>query len=264
MQTSHAVLTVPRDAVASANCSPAGPNAKATPECDQVGAGELGTRWWPYISRRSTENPQRAHLVLRADGSLGYADEQEEDRDTEGGLWARISTDLSGGGTVENRLPHYYRQRRLMRDLLCQVCAQAPARDEEGAYLFVVADGPRTRADARPDWAEGAREATPPVCLIHAEESASHCPRLPRGVALWVHRPVLFGVFGIRYSVGARGIRAGRRAIAEYETASVARVVATQMIRRLDGVVVDWGLTEHLRSLHERGAAERCPARTRA
>ncbi|WP_148710311.1 hypothetical protein [Streptomyces sp. 3211.6] len=188
--------------------------------------------------------------------TLGYVDERAQDRDSEGGLWARITSDPRGGGAVHNALPHYYRQRHLMRDLLCQVCARAPARNQEGDYLFVLPDGPKSGAAVD---LEGVREAAPPVCLGNAEDAAARCPRLTRCVALWVRRPVLYGVFGMQYALGPRGLQAVGTRMAEYETPALGWMVAIQMVRQLNGVTVDRDLTAHLRDLGRARQDDRCP-----
>lgn len=213
----------------------------------------IGTPAWPFISSRTTEQSLPGTLLVRpgAGQGLGYEDEGEgeQDRDRDGGLWARVSTDLSGTGTVENAIPHPYRQRALMERLLCQVCAGPPERDEREGFLFVVPDGPRDRSAAREDWAERALEATPPVCLADAVESATGCPRLGRATALWVRQPVLYGVSGFGYLLLDGTLRRLKTPVS-YEDPALAWVVAHQMVRRLQGVTVDWDLTEYLRSLH--------------
>ncbi|EFL19887.1 hypothetical protein [Streptomyces sp. C] len=225
-------------------------------------AAGLGTSRWPFISRRTTERPQLARLLVRRDGSLGYPDEREEDRDTEGGLWVRITSDPTGGGRVTNALPHYYRQRHLMRELLCQVCVGAPARNRHGDFLFVLPDGPERLAGLD---LEGVREATPPVCLHDADDSAAGCPRLTRCVALWVRRPLLYGVHGTRYGLGPQGLHVLGLGMAEYETPALGWVVATQMVRSLNGVTVDEELTAHLRALGQaRQSRPHAPASTTA
>ncbi|MFE3558715.1 hypothetical protein ACFXKW_28225 [Streptomyces sp. NPDC059193] len=222
------------------------------------GSAVIGTPAWPFISSRSTERSLPGILVIRPglDQGLGYADEVdrdegEQDRDRDGGLWARVSTDLSGTGTVENAIPHPYRQRALMDRLLCQVCAGSPKHDARGGFLFVVPDGPRDRSAAGADWAERALEATPPVCLADAEQSATGCPRLGRVTALWVRRPVLYGVTGIGYRLRSGALHPFKTTVpVSYEDPALAWTVAHQMVRRLEEVTVDWDLTEFLRSRH--------------
>lgn len=211
----------------------------------------IGTPRWPFISSRTTEQSLPATLLVRpgAHQGLGYEDEWEQDRDRDGALWARVSTDLSGAGTVENAIPHPYRQRALMERLLCQVCMGGPERDERERYLFVVPDGPPDRFAQPADWAERAMEATPPVCLTDAVESAAGCPRLGRATALWVRRPVLYGVAGFGYRLLDGTLRRLEKPVS-YEDPALAWVVAHQMVRRLQDVTVDWDLTDYLRSRH--------------
>ncbi|MFJ9547889.1 hypothetical protein [Streptomyces erythrochromogenes] len=218
----------------------------------------IGTPRWPFISSRTTEQSLPGTVIVRpgVDQGLGYEDEAddgegEQDRDRDGGLWARVSTDLSGAGTVENAIPHPYRQRALMEQLLCQVCAAPPEHDTTRGFLFVVPDGPRDRSAARSDWAERALEATPPVCLADAVESATGCPRLGRATALWVRRPVLYGVSGICYRLRSGTLHPFKTTVpVSYEDPALAWTVAHQMVRRFEEVTVDWDFTEYLRSRH--------------
>lgn len=227
---------------------PAGTEIQAPPVQDSA---LIGTLRWPFIASSTTEQSLPAPLLVRPDPGegLGYEDEREQDRDRDGALWARVGTDLSGAGTVENAIPHPYRQRALMEGLLCQVCTDGPERDERECYLFVVPDGPLDRSAQPAGWAERALEATPPVCLTDAVESAAGCPRLGRATALWVRRPVLYGVAGFRYRPLDGTLRRLKKPVS-YENPALAWVVAHQMVRRLEEVTVDWELTEYLRSLH--------------
>ncbi|MCY0932110.1 hypothetical protein OTB20_39260 [Streptomyces sp. H27-H1] len=265
MNTLHGRITA--DDLARASCPP-GTEAPRPPGARPATGAVIGTPQWPFISCRTTELPLPGELVVRAglvcigddvvDG-LGYADEREEDRDRDGGLWARVSTDLAGGGDVENLIPHPYRHRYLMGKVRCQVCAQDPARNDDGGFLFVVPDGPHDLAAIPANWGDGVLEATPPVCLADADASATGCPRLGRATALWVQRPILHGVSGLGYRLRGGTLLETGVAYARYETAELAWVVAQQMYRRLDGVTVDLELTAHLRSLH----AAAWPARRR-
>ncbi|WP_371589223.1 hypothetical protein [Streptomyces virginiae] len=233
---------------------PAGTEFQAPPI---VGSAVIGTPAWPFIASRTTEQSLPGTLIVRpgAEGlGLGYEDEADEgegeqDRDRDGARWARVSTDLSGAGTVENAIPHPYRQRALMDGLLCQVCTGGPERDERERYLFVVPDGPPDRSAQPANWAERAREATPPVCLADAVKSAAGCPRLGCATALWVRRPVLYGVAGFGYRPLDGTLRRLKKPVS-YENPALAWVIAHQMVRRLEEVTVDWELTEYLRSLH--------------
>ncbi|MFD8978554.1 hypothetical protein [Streptomyces sp. NPDC059564] len=219
----------------------------------------IGTPAWPFISSRTTEQALPGTLVIRPGPhqGLGYEDEVddgegEQDRDRDGGLWARVATDLSGAGTVENAIPHPYRQRALMDRLLCQVCAGSPEDDEREGFLFVVPDGPKNRSAARANWAERALEATPPVCRADAEQSATSCPRLGRATALWVRRPVRYGVSGINYRLHDGTMRHFKtKRPVSYEDPALAWTVAHQMYRRFEGVTVDWDFTEDLRARHK-------------
>ncbi|MFB7781435.1 hypothetical protein ACFC1D_01820 [Streptomyces vinaceus] len=231
-------------------------------------SAQIGTPAWPFISSRTTEQALPGTLIVRPglDQGLGYADEVddgegEQDRDRDGGLWARVATDLSGTGTVQNALPQPYRQRALVDGLLCQVCAGPSAKGKDG-WLFVLPGGPKVPSVRDTQWGEGLIEATPPVCLSCAHLSAERCPSLGRVAALWVKRPTLYGVYGTTYRLGPRGIEPVGPGIAKYETPALGWTVATQMLRELTETCLDQGLTARLRALHTRRrpkAPPRCP-----
>ncbi|MGP3690872.1 hypothetical protein ACTVZO_40405 [Streptomyces sp. IBSNAI002] len=238
---------------------PAGTEIQAPPVQDSA---LIGTLRWPFIASSTTEQSLPAPLLVRPGPGegLGYEDEREQDRDRDGALWARVSTDLSGAGTVENAIPHPYRQRALMDRLLCQVCA-GPAAESADGWLFVLPGGPKSPSDRDAQWGEGLVEATPPVCLRDAKLSAERCPSLGQAVALWVKRPVRYGVYGSTYQLGPRGIERLGAGIAEYETPALGWTVATQMVRELTETRIDRDLTTRLRALHtrRRPKAPRCP-----
>lgn len=208
----------------------------------------------PYIAALASEQPELAHLTLRGDGSLGYADEREDDRDNEDGLWTRVPEHSDAVGQVENWRPHPRRQRHLMSELLCQICAGPPARSADG-WLFVLPGGPESPSDGDTQWGEGLIEATPPVCRRDARLSVKRCPSLGQAVALWVKRPILYGIYGTTYRLGPRGIERQGAGIAKYETPALGWTVATQMVRELTGTRIDRDLTVRLRALHARHAA---------
>ncbi|MFZ3491913.1 hypothetical protein ACODT5_01485 [Streptomyces sp. 5.8] len=227
-------------------------DAMTCPPPDGTAPGARNPALRPYIASLASEQPEPARLTVRWDGSLGYADERDDDRDSEGGLWVRMPEhpDPGADGKVENWRPHPRRQRHLMRELLCQICAGPPARDASEAWLFVLRDGPESPSDQDDDWTKDLLEATPPVCLHGASISAERCPRLSSVVALWVRRPILHGIYGAVYGLGPHGIERRGRGIAEYEKPGLAWTVGTQMVRDLQGARIDWELTEELRSLH--------------
>jgi hypothetical protein len=211
----------------------------------------------PYITQRQGEEAAPANLVLhpvRGGGyRLSYLDEEPEDRDLRGVLWARCSfnpVDESGMplGAPQWRMMHPARQRATMQALRCQVCHQ-PARTPLG-YVFLA--GPR---DVDPD---GPLVLTnqPPVCPRHVRAAARLCPHLREDpmVFLALSAP-LYGVHGVLYGYGEDGVQvmASPDAPLPYGHPNLATFLASQLVRRLGSFrVVD--LEELLHAL--RHAAE--------
>jgi hypothetical protein len=101
-------------------------------------------------------------LEPTADG-LACRNATVADRDGDGVLWA-LTTSSPGLGEPLYSAVHSIRQRRAMRNLLCQVCGEpasphtAPDRDDEEVLWLIGADGERWH-----DWPEGCLTAQPPV-----------------------------------------------------------------------------------------------------
>jgi hypothetical protein len=76
----------------------------------------------PHIASWEAERVS-AELILKPFGrGIGYADERVGDRDRHGVLWRRTPSRV-GRGRPEYRRVHARRQREVMTDLRCQVCA---------------------------------------------------------------------------------------------------------------------------------------------
>lgn len=183
----------------------------------------------PYIASWSGER-RRAATVRRAGAHRGiiYADEGPYDRDEHGVLWIR-SLLRPGVGSPRFGAVHPARQRRAMRKLLCQVCAEPANRTEEGV-LWLLSDA---REDW-PDWPENMAATHPPVCLPCAEKSRRLCPSLrPGNVAVRVRSPQVEGVFGIRYAPGFPEAVAVAAEIVPYDDARVRWILASQLVTGL-------------------------------
>src|SRR3989442_1499615 len=109
----------------------------------------------PYITTWSEENTLPTTVVQRRNG-IAFADEILTDRDDHGVLWSRIPS-LPGRGRPRCGKIHSPRQRRAMRDLLCQVCGKPADHNEEGTLWLVP--------DFRdwPDWPNHMACTEPPV-----------------------------------------------------------------------------------------------------
>ena len=180
----------------------------------------------PYITSWSEERTLPATVVQR-NGGIAFADEILTDRDEHGGLWRRVPS-RPGRGRPEFGKTHAGRQRKAMRELLCQVCAEPADRNELGTLWFVP--------DFRdwPNWPEGMGCSEPPVCLPCAHTAVRLCPALRRGyAAVRVGRPVISGVYGAQYRPGPLLPTAMREQIRTYEDPAVRWLCAGQLIMEL-------------------------------
>lgn len=113
----------------------------------------------PYVSTWSAEQDLPYRLVERAGHGIGYADELLGDRDAHGVLWQRAAVRHEVGRPEFGKV-HPLRQRRAMRQLLCQVCAEPADRTDDGV-LWLLRD---YRCDW-PRWPEGMACVEPPICV---------------------------------------------------------------------------------------------------
>jgi hypothetical protein len=186
----------------------------------------------PYIASWSGERPVRTPVVAKGHCGIGYQRERRGDRDAHGVLWIRYVR-ASGVGEPNFSMVHPHRQRRAMRQLLCQVCGGPADRNEQG-ILWLLGKSER-------DWPGAEATGQPPVCLRCAGVAGRACPHL-RGnaLALRVRRAPVAGVFGTYYALGRhRPVNAGPATFA-YEDPRVRWLQAGQLMRELyDCTVVD-------------------------
>jgi hypothetical protein len=150
----------------------------------------------PYVAVWSEEQTLPTWVIQRGRVGIGYADETPYDRDRNGVSWSRFSS-RPGAGRPEYVQMHPLRQRRAMRRLLCQVCAQPADQTDEGC-LWLLSDRWRDWKG----WPEGAFNPFPPVCVGCAVLSTRLCPPLRRGhVAVRAHSTV-HGVIGVQFQAG--------------------------------------------------------------
>jgi hypothetical protein len=153
----------------------------------------------PYIAPWTGERMGTDRkLVYRAwGGGIAYADETAADWDEYGVLWLSNTGDL-GAGRPQLKDQHPLRQRQVMADLLCQVCA-GPADHTEQGTLWLL--------PAKPTPSMPRRDVTrfPPVCLPCARASVALCPALRSGSVLLWARSRVCGVTGLLYAPGKDG-----------------------------------------------------------
>lgn len=146
----------------------------------------------PYIGSWTAEYDCRLQFAWRGK-RLGYVDETPFDRDKWGVLWQRKTLQVGTGRPLFNVI-HPLRQRRVMTNLLCQVCAQAADHTRDGTLWLVPA---REVADF--DGKDGFIINHPPLCLACARITTRMCPGMkPRYVAVRAHS-VICGVIGKVY-----------------------------------------------------------------
>lgn len=184
----------------------------------------------PYITSWSAEQDLPSRLVERPGLGIGYADETLGDRDAHGVLWQRAAM-RHGVGKPEFRRIHPLRQRRAMRQLLCQVCA-GPADQNDAGVLWLLRD----HRDDWHSWPEGMACVDPPTCMRCVKTATRLCPALRRGaVTVRVREFEIAGVRGALYRNGAFGPFAVDAANFAYDDPDVRWLVASALIRELRG-----------------------------
>jgi hypothetical protein len=152
------------------------------------------------------------------------------DRDARGVLWQRAAVRHEVGRPEFGKV-HPLRQRRAMRQLLCQVCA-GPANQNEDGVLWLL----RNYRDDWPSWPEGMACTEPPICLRCVPLSLRLCPALRRGaVAVRVREFEVAGVRGALYRQGANAPVAVGAANLAYDAPDIRWLVASALIRELRG-----------------------------
>lgn len=155
----------------------------------------------PYIASWTAERrPLDPVVASMRHGGIAYVDEVPHDRDSHGVLWRR-STLRPGKGRPRYGAVHSARQRRSMRKLLCQICAEPADRTTEG-FLWLLGDD----RDDWKGWPENMAATHPPVCLPCSAIAVLLCPYLARGyVAVRVRAPQVGGVYGALYCPNPSG-----------------------------------------------------------
>jgi hypothetical protein len=186
----------------------------------------------PYISTWSEETTERPHRVLDFLGRVAYHDERPSDRDEHGVLWNRI-THQPGKGEPQLGKVHSLRQREVMRELRCQVCAGPADRNDKGVLWLLHDD--RGGPDDWPGWPDDMAAVHPPLCLPCARASTRMCPHLKTGfVAVRVKHCPIVGVYGALYDPRnpARPLGDG---IVGYDMWEIRWTIASQLVRTLRG-----------------------------
>ncbi|MGW4825228.1 hypothetical protein ACWEP4_41640 [Streptomyces sp. NPDC004227] len=186
----------------------------------------------PYITGYSREQNITPKLTHHPSGrSLVFVDETPHDRDSFGVPWVRPSLlpkGRRGEPLLQEAVVHPFRQRRAMRDQLCQVCTRPPE-DPEGPRLYLMRDSGRPIE-------EGERTASPPVCVPCAGISVQLCPRLRRQhVAAWVEHAPAWGVVGLVHDPLTLEPLGGDQEVA-YDSEVARWVVAARLESQLFGV----------------------------
>lgn len=158
----------------------------------------------PYTTAREGEAPTLGDLVLEPDTQrtglrLGYAHEVEGDRDEHSVLWMRYTHTVQDRrgmpvGTPRPPTVHPTRQRRAMRNLLCQFCIR-PAHTPHG-LIFLM-----DPSDVTPDPTK-VLVSQPPVCAQHVAAAALLHPDRDSAKAYLALSTCLYGVHGHLYDHG--------------------------------------------------------------
>ncbi|KAA2252260.1 hypothetical protein F0L68_36625 [Solihabitans fulvus] len=206
------------------------PRAAPTSRPDTASAREERRVVAPYITAWSAEQDLPFTLVERPDCGISYVDELPTDRDSHGVLWRRAAVRHQIGRPEFGKV-HPLRQRRAMRRLLCQVCAEPAGRSDDGV-LWLLRD---YRHDW-PGWPEGMASVEPPICVPCVAVSLRLCPALRHGaVAVRAREHPIAGVRGALYRKGVLAPVAVEAANLPYDAPGIHRMVASALIRELRG-----------------------------
>jgi hypothetical protein len=193
----------------------------------------------PYIGVWGDEKLSPTNMIERPGGGIGYADETILDRDEHGVLWARFTSRIGVGKPLFREL-HPARQRRAMRRLLCQVCAQPADRSGQGT-LWLIPGDEITHYQGRP---EDMPTIYPPVCAPCAHLSVRMCPALREQYTAIRAHSRLHGVIGVEFQAGYPCPRPAPQDATSYAVSfrdpAIAWVMATQLVRTLrERTVID-------------------------
>lgn len=183
----------------------------------------------PYVSAWSEEKDPPSMVIERRGQGIAYLDETVIDRDSRGALWLRSSS-RPGHGQPQFAKVHPLRQRRAMRQLLCNVCARPADRTDEGV-LWLLKD----HRDDWPGWPENMAVNEPPVCVPCARLASRLCPALRGGaVAIRARRAPIAGVHGTVYrsSGGLMPVAMEEKCIT-YDDPAIRWVRAVKLVREL-------------------------------
>jgi hypothetical protein len=186
----------------------------------------------PYTTRWSAEHTEPVTVIERfGRPGIGFSKERITDRDPLGVLWQRVVSQ-PGQGQPEFGQVHSGRQRRAMRELLCQICG-SPADQNELGTLWLLPDYEGYRADW-PGWPERLATPEPPVCHPCAHTAVRLCPALSKGyLVLRVGRPLLTAVRGALYAPGRLVPKAIDEAMVALDDPRIVWVCAANVVREL-------------------------------
>jgi hypothetical protein len=189
----------------------------------------------PYITAWSEEQALPTTIVEVPNRGIVYVDEAFGDRDQHGVLWPRMPS-RPGHGRPEFGRVHSLRQRRAMRQLLCQVCG-TPADHNDQGVLWLLLD----HHGDWPNWPEHMACTHPPVCARCARIAARACPALRKApLAVRVRHCPIVGVLGAEYPPGQPLPTVARQAIVAFDNPAIRWTQAEQLIRQLnDCTIVD-------------------------
>ena len=180
----------------------------------------------PYLTTWSSERlVDGPAVVQRLLAGIGYDGEVADDRDDRGVLWVR-RPDSPGKGRPLFKDVHPGRQRRAMRELLCQVCG-GPADQDDDGVLWLLEDA---RGDWD-DWPNRLMTTHPPICRPCVPVARAQCPHLWAGsvtVRVGTYEPC--GVWGHRYTASRLGPIVAESGVVPFESPLLGWTVAAQLV----------------------------------
>lgn len=188
----------------------------------------------PHITAWRDERLPQPPVIATQSGIIYAGTPVDRGRGEDGLLW-KLWDDIQGSGEPLWKDVHPGRQRRAMRELLCQVCGDPADRDERGV-LWLLED----MRDEGQKWPNGYFTVHPPVCRPCAPIAAAQCPHLQKQgvVAVRVATPILDAVYGRRYLRSRLGLVAGEKDVFMTKTWAAKWVVAGQAAATLEDCTI--------------------------
>ncbi|WP_152552109.1 hypothetical protein [Actinokineospora spheciospongiae] len=149
-------------------------------------------------------------------------------------LWQRAPS-APGQGAPQFAAVHSARQRQVMGELLCQVCAGPADQNDDDGTLWLLQD----RRTDWPGWPQGMDVTEPPICVHCLPIAIRACPALREShAAIRAFTAPIVGIRGTLYTPSPTGPVAAGVSVVDFDNPDIRWVLAHQLIRTLHQAVV--------------------------